>query len=276
MLSLDALYATTGATSECCLRRVGVDLVFELKVKIESKAFILDSFCCYPSADVSKCPHCCTLHLTHPAAQTFQPPEQFEWSDTSPAFVAAMRAMTTTELLRCLAELKVAAADKLREQLEEASELQSAWRRALKDAAIQGRTNEGRRTFQTLLTAVAYDGDGPSKVTAKRKSEIFGVHPEHLVAARRRVTALRPELPPLQAIDEKAYYFHPRTKRSDATPPEMLELMGTFWHTDGISRASGNSKDIWQESKSPSAKGHPRRQLIVEGQGEAVYEKFLV
>ena len=160
--------------------------------------------------------------------------------------------------------------------MRDAQEMISATKKALAAASIQGRTNEGRRTFQTILTAAAIDGDGPSRVTAKRRAEHLGVHSEHLVGAKKRVRRLRSDLTPSLAMDEGAYWFQPRGKRSDTTPPEVLELMKRFWHTDGISRASGTSsdRDMWRESKRPGAASHSRRQLHVQGGGEAAFSKF--
>ena len=131
--------------------------------------------------------------------------------------------------------------------MRDAQAMISATKKALAAASIPGRTNEGRRTFQTIFTAAAFDRDGPSRVTAKRRAELLGVHPEHLVGAKERVRRLRSDLTPAQAMDEGDYWFQPRDKRSDATPPEVLGLMKRFWHTDGISRASGNSSDRYVE-----------------------------
>ena len=85
-----------------------------------------------------------------------------------------MRGMTSKALLEYLAKERIPAAEEVREQLEEARKLQGSSPKALQDAAIVRQTNEGRRTYQTILTAPAYDGeDGPSKVSNRRKAEIF-------------------------------------------------------------------------------------------------------
>lgn len=56
-----------------------------------------------------------------------------------------------------------------------------------------------------------------------------------------------------------------------------MALMRQFWHTDDVSRATGNSadRDMWKPSKSSTAEAHPRRQLTEVGGGDAVYSKFL-
>ena len=51
--------------------------------------------------------------------------------------------------------------------------------------------------------------------------------------------------------------------------------MQQFRQPPEISRSSENSRDIFRESKSPTANTHPRQQLIVEGGGEAVFSQFL-
>ena len=53
--------------------------------------------------------------------------------------------------------------------------------------------------------------------------------------------------------------------------------MRQYWHTEEVSRATGNSadRDMWKAYKSPTAERHPRRQLIEAGGGDAVYERFL-
>ena len=102
------------------------------------------------------------------------------------------------------------------------------------------------------------------------------MHAEHIVGAKKRVRRLRSDRTPAQAMDEGAYRFQPRGTRSVATPTEVLGLLKRFWHTDWIFRASGNSsdRDMWRESKRPGAASHFRRQLHVQGGGEAAFSKF--
>ena len=108
-----------------------------------------------------------------------QPQEKSDWRDTAPEIVAVMQGMTAEALLKCLADMIVPAAEQLQAGREEAREIQAASRKALADASIFHLTNEGRRTFQTILTAAMYDGNGPPRVPAKRKAEILGVYPRH-------------------------------------------------------------------------------------------------
>ena len=101
-----------------------------------------------------------------------------------------------------LAASGVPAALELQQEREETRQLQAAYRAALKDAAVFGRTNEGRQTHQTILTAHAYDVDeGPSTVPDYRKAQILGVHPAVFSAARQRAKSLQPALHPAAALD---------------------------------------------------------------------------
>lgn len=50
--------------------------------------------------------------------------------------------------------------------------------------------------------------------------------------------------------------------------------MKRFWHTDEVFRATGNSKEMYRESKRQDAPAHPRRQLMVPGGGKTVFSKF--
>lgn len=85
---------------------------------------------------------------------------------------------------------------------EVSGEPQGARRRATQQL-IGEPTREGGE-FQTLLAAAAHNGDGPSRVSAKRKAETLGVHPEHFTAARQRIGSHTHD--PLQpaAMDESA------------------------------------------------------------------------
>ncbi|CAN0297780.1 unnamed protein product, partial [Hapterophycus canaliculatus] len=127
-----------------------------------------------------------------------------------------MRSMAEGELLDFLAGQGVAAVDLLRKEqadARDARKMVAGTKKALAAASTQGRTNEGRRTSQTILTAAAFDGDDgdePSTVTSKRKAELLGVHPEHFVSANKRVARLRSDLAPEEALGEGAYWFQPR------------------------------------------------------------------
>ncbi|CAM9284975.1 unnamed protein product [Scytosiphon promiscuus] len=126
------------------------------------------------------------------------------------------------------------------------------------------------------MTAAAHEGGVASSVTGKCKAELLGVHEAVYSAARQRAKALDTDVSPNIAIDQGTYWFAPRSKRSDATKPEVLSLMKTFWHTDEVSRATGKAGDtnMYRESKKKDAAFHPRRQLTLQGGGEAAFSKF--
>ena len=156
-----------------------------------------------------------------------------------------MKAMTKEQLLARLAEEGVPDARELQQEREELQHMQAVSRAALKDSARFARTTEGRKTWQTLLPAHAYDGGGgASTVPDFRKAEILGVHPSQFSAARLRARSLQPTLPAAAALDQNAYWYQPRSRRSDVTPPELVQLMKEFWHNDEVSRLTGNSKHL--------------------------------
>ena len=193
-----------------------------------------------------------------------------------------MKAMEPDQLLKHLASLGVPAANQLQEhaiERHELGQLAGGFRSAIAAAGGRNaRTVEGRRTFQTLLTAAAFDGDGGERLTLKRRSEFLGTHPDLLTAARGRMESLQPDMPSAEAIQKGVYWHRPRERRRDATPLEMLLLMRSYWHNDAVTRPSGNSakRDMWRESKKKDAPFHPRRQLTEERGGEGVFQKFLL
>ena len=77
--------------------------------------------------------------------------------DTSEPSLAAMKAMTKEQLLAHLNEQGVPAARELQRERKESRQMQAASRAALKHSARFARTTEGRKTWQTILTAHAYD-----------------------------------------------------------------------------------------------------------------------
>lgn len=137
-----------------------------------------------------------------------------------------MRSMTPDELLDFFKERGVAAAHELQKQRKEtrdardAREILSATTKALAAASAQGRTDEGRRTFQTLLTAAASRGMDSQRYrpNARPSSSAFTATTWRTPASA--FARLRPDLAPMEAMHEGAYWFEPRSKRSDAvTPP---------------------------------------------------------
>ncbi|CAB1121097.1 unnamed protein product [Ectocarpus sp. CCAP 1310/34] len=152
--------------------------------------------------------------------------------------------------------------------------------RAIEQAQKQRSTKEGSRTFQMILTAAAFpvdDVDEAPSVSARRRAAALGVREQAFNFAAERAKKLLSDLQPTEEIKRGVYWFWPRAKQSNAASEELLELMRQYWHTDEVLRQHGNSaeRDMWKESKSPTAHRHPRRQLTERGGGEAVYAKFL-
>ena len=114
-------------------------------------------------------------------------------------------------------------------------------------------------------------------MSAERKADAIGVCKQTFNFAVDRAERLRADLHPTEARKSGDYWFWPRAQRSDAASAELVLLMRKYWHTDEVSRATGNSadRDMWKASKSSTAERHPRRQIVEAGGGNAVYEKFL-
>ncbi|CAB1099730.1 unnamed protein product [Ectocarpus sp. CCAP 1310/34] len=82
-------------------------------------------------------------------------------------------------------------------------------------------------------------------------------------------------IPPQEALEKGRYLWAPRKERSDKMDERVMGLARRFWHSDDISRASGDSgtKAMWRPSKKAGEEYHPRRQLMVAG--DQVWRKFL-
>ncbi|CAN0402065.1 unnamed protein product [Pylaiella littoralis] len=83
-------------------------------------------------------------------------------------------------------------------------------------------------------------------------------------------------VPPQQALKEGRYLWADRKTRSDVTDSRVMDLARRYWHSDDVSRASGDSgqKAMWRPSKKAGEVFHPRRQLMVPG--DKVHSMFLV
>lgn len=95
-----------------------------------------------------------------------------------------------------------------------------AIKKALAAARSQNGTTEGRRAYETILTAAVYDGDKPQAVTTKRRAELLGVDVEVVACACERAKRLRSDIHPDEAIKQGVYWYQERAKKSDATSPE--------------------------------------------------------
>lgn len=141
--------------------------------------------------------------------------------------------------------------------------------------------------FQTILTAALCvpenTGDESRPMTAKRTTDLLDVNEKAVSLARERAKRLKHDLHPRAAIEEGAYWYHPRSIRSDATSLELTQLMKGYWHSDEVSRRAsddlGDTGGVYEEPAShppaAAAATHPRREPMLPGGGEVVYPKFL-
>ena len=134
------------------------------------------------------------------------------------------------------------AADILREvrDLKAKAEVGVALERAIEMAKKHNKTNEGRRSWQTLLTAAAFrrpvnddqeaeeEEEEPASMSSKRKAGALGVREWAWSYAVKRVKQLQADLHPREAIKKCVYWFWPRTQRSDATSEKLMELMRQY------------------------------------------------
>ena len=179
-------------------------------------------------------------------------------------FLTSTRSMPVENLLMFWEEMGVEAAKDIRRntaELRAKAAVGVALERAIKAAQKQNKTKEGRRTWQTLLTAVTFrrpanddaeeEEEGPTSMSGKAAA-IMGVSRKTWSYAVKRVRHLQVGLDPTEAIKNGVYWFWPRAKRSDAASEDLMELMRSYWRDDEVSRTTGNSgdRDMWKESKS--------------------------
>lgn len=210
---------------------------------------------------------------------------QQDTSALSPgAAVGLLKTITKDNYFDVLVSLGVECVEDIRAEkarLQEEAIGTYALRAALESARPQVRTTAGLRTYQTLLTAAAHAhvslGESAPKVLEQRCAELFGVPKIVWRDARRRYKSLVATLHPDKALEQGAYWYEGRERRSGATPQALLELMRQYWHNPDVSRVTGNAsdKDMYRVSKARGAAFYPWQQFVIMGGGEAVYPQFL-
>ncbi|CAM9677252.1 unnamed protein product [Pylaiella littoralis] len=155
------------------------------------------------------------------------------------------------------------------------------------------KSNVGRIAYNTVLAAVAGAGEHicdpahPCNPAARcppappqgaaasftRRAERLGIRPNTYREAHVRMHNANLSIPPKEALDEGRYLWAERKTRSDATDRRVVDLATRYWHSDDISRASGDSGKILLPSKAAGEEYHPRRQLMVSG--DKAYRMFL-
>lgn len=161
-------------------------------------------------------------------------------------------------------------ADELRKQLLGAPEPRSvaavnaentrAMAASLAELQQHYHSNIGRVAYNTVLAAAAGGGrhtccpDSPCDpanccppcepeggVTLTDRARSLGVRAETFRDAHVRMHQTDHSIPPPQALEQGRYCWATRKIRSDATDQRVLDLARRFWHTDDVSRASGDS-----------------------------------
>ncbi|CAN0098399.1 unnamed protein product [Ectocarpus sp. 13 AM-2016] len=166
--------------------------------------------------------------MSQPAKQETTVDSHLQKAD---ALLAALDSMDAENALRRLEEVGSQFARETRAQMRELQDkarLGVALELAMKQAQKQGRSTEGRRTLQTLLTAAAFDedndGEAPS-ASGKHRAAALGIHERAFYLAVRRAKELMSDLHPAEAIRTRGvYWFWPKARRNDAASEELVRL----------------------------------------------------
>ncbi|CAM9790519.1 unnamed protein product, partial [Ectocarpus sp. 6 AP-2014] len=154
-------------------------------------------------------------------------------------------------------------------------------------------SNIGRIAYTTALAATAAAGAGahtcdpadpcrPGErcdsverggVSLAERARSLEIRCKTFAEARSRMHNTNHDLAPEKALADGCYMYSERKKtRSDATNPEVMALARLYWHSDDVSRPTGNG-EICNESKKSDAPSHPRKQL--KHKGDDVWGMFL-
>ncbi|CAM9183297.1 unnamed protein product [Ectocarpus sp. 12 AP-2014] len=120
-------------------------------------------------------------------------------------------------------------------------------------------SNIGRTAYNTVIAAAAgaqhtCDPDDPctpdepcapaephGAVSLTARAQSLGVRDATFRAARTRMHRTDHTIPPQEALEKGRYLWAPRKERSDKMDERVMGLARRFWHSDDISRASGDS-----------------------------------
>ncbi|CAM9837887.1 unnamed protein product, partial [Hapterophycus canaliculatus] len=166
-----------------------------------------------------------------------------------------------------------------------------ASRASLASLKTHAKTTIGRIAYTTAPAVVAGAGEHtcdpsdpcrpgerchsvePGGASFSDRAESVGIRWDAFSEARARMHNTNHDLAPQQAYADGCYLHNERKVRSDVTNPEVMELARLYWHSDDVSRATGNSGTICRESRKRGAPSHPRRQLMHKG--DEVWRMFL-
>lgn len=151
-----------------------------------------------------------------------------DWrKQSAETFLPSMDSMGADTALEFLASKGLQAAKDIREEirdLEAKAIVGVSLKRAIEVAQKQNCTDEGRRTWQTLLTAAAFsppandeeeeeaEEEDSTLMPAKRKAAAVGVTEKAWSHALKRAKGLKADIHPTEAIKQGAYWFWPRAK----------------------------------------------------------------
>lgn len=153
-----------------------------------------------------------------------------------PPHVTAQNARVVADLEKALATAEAEAAVHAATTREAAASVRSLRENAQSDV--------GRRTYQAALSVLVGTGERSEGVSSARRAASLGIRPQTFRDAEGRMKSARHDLPPAEAVAQGAYVYNERKTRSDATSEELVVLMRQFWHSDDVSRATGNSGEI--------------------------------
>jgi len=128
-----------------------------------------------------------------------------------------------------------------------------------------GRSKDSRAAMQCCVSLLCGDTVSENKMQ-KAVAETLTINRERIrngIKHRKRV---------LSADTSDGWTAVKRKRREDATPEEHFKLACDFWATPGISRPTGNKKDIVQERIAPNEYIEHEKQVLEMTQNEAFNE----
>ena len=129
------------------------------------------------------------------------------------------------------------------------------------------KTNIGRIAYNTVLAAAAGAGEhvcspddpcDPARrcppaapeggVTMAQRAESLGVRTKTFRDGHWRMHLTDHSIHPAQAVEEGRYCWVQKKRRNDAMDERVQDLAVRWWHSDEVSRASGDSGDqTWEK-----------------------------
>ena len=179
----------------------------------------LDLVLCAPPPSV--CAKLYPPRIPPPLPSAVYCPQTVDWrTQTAEDFRASMNSMESSEALEFLESKGFEAVEgvlRRNRELEAMARVGVSLKRTIQQAQKQHSTTERRRTWQTLVSAVAFrdNEEGDSKVSATRKAAGIGIRQQTFFAVD-RAKRLRADLHPDEAIKGDVYWFWPRAKNNNA------------------------------------------------------------